>query len=227
MPTTHSTTDMQHQPRHDRKILVVDDEPDVLESTALLIESLGYQAIRLDDAGRILETVERERPALLLQDVRMKDLNLAGLVATLRSNPETAEVPLVFFSAHEDLAGTAARYDAWGYLSKPFGRAELARLLDRVLGSAEEELSSGRKVQRDVRKIFHDQWNLLAAISNYTEILQKAKGLTADEERCIRGLYETLLKLEAKTDRLRSYVTSVVDSLEGFAEERPPRRKQR
>src|SRR6185503_8500139 len=119
------------------KILVVDDEPDVLESTAGLIESLGYTAIRLGDAAGILETVEREKPDVLLQDLKMPGLNVSGLVATLRSNPMTADVPLIFFSANSDLAGTAARYDAWGYLSKPFAKQDLARLLREALGSSE------------------------------------------------------------------------------------------
>lgn len=228
VPALPTNTDPGPRSRHAGKILVVDDEPDVLESTAMLIESLGYEAVRLSDPGKILETIEAEHPVLLLQDLRMSDLNLAGLVATLRSNPDTTELPLVFFSASKDLPSTAARYDAWGYLSKPFSREELARMLERVLGEKDETVLNGRTIQKDVRTLFHDYWNLLAALSNYTEILKEAEGLGRDERRSVRGIDETLLKLEAKTDRLRSYMLSIIESLEAVpGEEVAPTRRRK
>jgi FixJ family two-component response regulator len=198
------------------KVLIVDDEPDVLESTALLVEALGYQAIRLSDPAEILETVEQEQPGILLQDLKMPGLNVAGLVAALRLNPLTAEVPLVFFSAGGDLPTTAARYDAWGYLAKPFGKEELARLLNQVLGAPAKRTGpwQGRDMQREVRSVFHDYWNLLAALSNYILILDRAKGLSAEAQKSVRGLDEIILKLESKTDRLSAYIMALVGSLE-------------
>lgn len=198
------------------KVLIVDDEPDVLESTALLIEALGYQAVRLSEPAEILETVEQEQPGLLLQDLKMPGLNVAGLVAALRLNPRTAEVPLVFFSAGGDLPTTAARYDAWGYLAKPFGKEELARLLNQVLGAPAKRTGpwQGRDMQREVRSVFHDYWNLLAALSNYILILDRAKGLSAEAQKSVRGLDEIILKLESKTDRLSAYIMALVGSIE-------------
>src|SRR5687767_8349022 len=134
------------------KVLIVDDEPDVLESTAGLVESLGYQAIRLSQAAEILDAVEREKPAVLLQDLKMPGLNVSGLVAALRSNPTTADIPIVFFSANADLPGTAARLDAWGYLSKPFAKQDLSRLLREALGSpGPVAIKSGNALHRDIR----------------------------------------------------------------------------
>ncbi|HUR64688.1 MAG TPA: response regulator [Candidatus Thermoplasmatota archaeon] len=198
------------------KVLIVDDEPDVLESTALLVEALGYNAIRLSDPAEILETVEQEQPGILLQDLKMPGLNVAGLVAALRLNPLTAEVPLVFFSAGGDLPTTAARYDAWGYLAKPFGKEELARLLNQVLGAPAKRTGpwQGRDMQREVRSVFHDYWNLLAALSNYILILDRAKGLSSEAQKSVRGLDEIILKLESKTDRLSAYIMALVGSLE-------------
>lgn len=205
------------------KVLIVDDEPDVLESTALLIEALGYQALRLSDPAEILETVEQEQPGILLQDLKMPGLNVAGLVAALRLNPLTAEVPLVFFSAGGDLPTTAARYDAWGYLAKPFGKEELARLLHQVLGAPAKRQGPwrGRDMQREVRSVFHDYWNLLAALSNYILILDRAKGLSAEAQKSVRGLDEIILKLESKTDRLSAYILALVGSLEPVPEQAP------
>src|SRR5687768_3674810 len=119
------------------KVLIVDDEPDVLESTAGLVESLGYEAIRVSNASEIMDTIEKTKPGVLLQDLKMPGLNVSGLVASLRTNPATAEIPIVFFSANSDLPGTAARLDAWGYLSKPFAKQDLARLLREATGAPE------------------------------------------------------------------------------------------
>jgi CheY-like chemotaxis protein len=199
------------------KVLIVDDEPDVLESTGLLIESLGYEVLRVSDPADIIATVEREKPGLILQDLKMPGLNVAGLVAALRLNPETAEVPLIFFSAGTDLATTSARYDAWGYLAKPFGKQELSRLLQQALGAPTTKAltaSAGRDMQRDVRAVFHDYWNLLAALSNYVLVLDETPGLPADAQRAVHGLDELIMKLESKTDRLGTYIRSLVNSLE-------------
>lgn len=196
------------------RILIVDDEPDVLESTALVVKTLGYEALTLSDPGQILDTVEQERPALLLQDLKMPGLNVSGLVAALRVNPETAETPIVFFSAGSDLAATAARYDAWGYLPKPFSPQEMAHLLRKALGPPPTRATPPRDLKREMRTVFHEYWNLLAALSNYIVVLDRASNLSPDEERSVRGLDELILKLESKTDRLRAYVMSLVGTVE-------------
>lgn len=200
------------------KVLIVDDEPDVLESTGLLVEALGYQAIRVSEPGDILATVEREQPGLILQDLKMPGLNVAGLVAALRLNPKTATIPLVFFSAGRDLSTTSARYDAWGYLAKPFGKQELAQLLGQVLGSsASARVPAGRDLQREVRAVFHDYWNLLAALSNYILVLDETPGLPPEAQRAVKGLDELIMKLESKTDRLSTYMRTVASAVESSA----------
>lgn len=197
------------------KVLVIDDEPVILESTALLVQALGYQAVTLRDASDILETIEREKPGLVLQDLKMPGLNVAGLIAALRLNPETAELPVVFFSAGGDVGTVAARYDVWGFLAKPFSRQELARVLNGALGPPRRAAPvAGRAVQRELGNAFHDYWNLLAALSSYIEILHEAQGLPPEAQRAVRGLDEVILKLEAKTDRLRAYLMALVDTLE-------------
>lgn len=187
------------------KVLIVDDEADVLQSTAMVVESLGYEAVQISDPAEILATVGSAHPDVILQDLRMPGLNLAGLVASLRSDPATATVPLVFFSANADVGATAARYDAWGYLAKPFTAQELANVLEKVTGALP---TPRREPEREVRLAFHEYWNLLAALANYGAVLDRMEGLPPQARLAISGLHDTILKLEAKTDRLRSYAMS-------------------
>lgn len=197
------------------KVLIVDDEPDVLESTAGLVESLGYEAIMISQAAEIMDTIEKTKPNVLLQDLKMPGLNVSGLVAALRSNPATAEIPIVFFSANSDLPGTAARLDAWGYLSKPFAKQDLARLLREATGTPEVlGDKTGRALHRDVRGVFHDYWNLLAALSNYIVLLDEATNLPKGLHKTVRGLDDVVLQLESKTDRLQTYLLALVASVE-------------
>lgn len=185
------------------RVLIVDDEVDVLASTAMVVESLGYDVTAVNDPAEILDTIQKVRPDVILQDLRMPGLNLAGLVASLRTHPETATVPLVFFSANTDVSSIAARHDAWGYLAKPFTADQLASVLQRVLGKAPLPAARGSP-ERDVRDAFHDYWNLLAALANYAALLDRLGTLPVEARRIVDGLQETILKLESKTDRLRS-----------------------
>ena len=194
--------------------MIVDDEPDVLESTGLLVESLGYRTLRVSDPAEILESVVREQPALILQDLKMPGLNVAGLLAALRLDPRTAEVPLVFFSASGDLATTAARYDAWGYLGKPFGKEELSRLLQQFNPGSTPGLRASRDLARKLGMMFHDYWNLLAALSNYILVLDEEDNLSPTAKRSVEGLDGLILQLESKTDRLRSYIMAMVNAME-------------
>lgn len=208
----HGVTRTQEKNLKHEKVLIVDDEEDVLKSTEMLVELLGYDAIPLSDPGRVIEVAEQEQPGIILQDLKMKDLNLAGLVASLRSNPNTADIPIVFFSASSDLADIAAKYDAWGYLSKPFGEKELAQVLDDTLhhGSGKTRIPAAETAKKELRAVFHDYWNLISALNNYVEVLERSDRLGPKDRAAVSGLEELVLKLESKTDRLRSYLTRLV-----------------
>jgi CheY-like chemotaxis protein len=207
------------------KVLIVDDDRDVLESTGMLVRSMGVEPVTLTDPSLIVETVEREQPALILQDLRMPDLNVSGVVAALRSNPATADVPLVFFSANADLPTTAARYDVWGYLAKPFSPQELAHLLERALAAHPDAGAlTDRDLQREIRDAFHEYWNALAALNTYASLLTRDAELPPRLKRAATGLDEALLRLESHTDRLRSYLLSLaILPPEPHQEPKPPK----
>lgn len=118
------------------KILVVDDEVSILRSTQLLLEDMGFEVITTSDHGQVLDLARRERPDLLLQDVRMPGLDLDRLVAALRSEPSLRALPILLFSASMDLGETATRVGAEGILDKPFKPNEVLEAVQNVLGAA-------------------------------------------------------------------------------------------
>lgn len=197
-------------------VLIVDPDPDVLQSTALLVEALGYETVRLSEAADIFDTVMRERPALVLQETQMPGLNLAGLMAALRSEPLAASVPVVFFSAILDLPAQAQRHQAAGHLAKPFGFQELARVVERTVGPppGRATFEASQDVEKEVRLAFREYRNMLAAFNNYTTLLDKSKGLVAHDRAHVERLQDLILMLEARTVRLRSYILALLGPAE-------------
>jgi DNA-binding NtrC family response regulator len=193
-------------------ILIVDDERDVRESTAILVEMLGYRVVTIDDPSEVVETAAREGADVILQDLRMPGINVAGLVAALRSHTATAETPVIFFSASEELPRTAARLGAWGYLQKPFGPEELSHLLSTALTPDRRPRTQRDEAMREVRAMFHDEWNVIAALANYASALQASRDLAPRDRNHAEGITHALLKLEARTDHLRTFVCSIVAS---------------
>lgn len=191
-----------------QKILIVDDDEDILRSTEMLVQVLGYEPLTTMDPGQVPEIAAKQQPALILQDLKMKGMNLAGLVASLRSNPATAEIPFVFFSASGDVAHMAAKHDAWGYLPKPFTEKELAQVLSQALKAPRAR--NPEAVRRDMESVFHDYWNVIAALNGYLQVLRRSTSLGALDRRAIDGLEESMLKLESKTDRLHSVLGAII-----------------
>lgn len=115
------------------KVLIADDEQMVLQSTQRLLASLGYEATTVSDAGRIVETIRRERPDVVLQDVRMPGLDVEALVRALRADAEVGRTPVILFSASMEIFELESRVRPAGVLEKPFKPAEAVAAIERAV----------------------------------------------------------------------------------------------
>jgi two-component system OmpR family response regulator len=121
-----------------RKLLVVDDDPDIRRIAALALERIGgFQVTLAEDAPSALESAARDPPDLVLLDVSMPGTDGPATLVALRALAATARVPVVFFTAAssdaevERLMGLGAV----GVVPKPFDVAELPRRIRAILGS--------------------------------------------------------------------------------------------
>ena len=103
-----------------KKLLVVDDEPDILEFLQIILEEEGY-AVITSDKGEFLEQLHNGGlPDLILVDVLLSGKDGREIVKHLKSQGETKHIPVIMFSAHPSAEHTAREAGAEDFVAKPF-----------------------------------------------------------------------------------------------------------
>ena len=118
-------------PRQMKTVLLVDDEPQILETSAYILAHEGYQVLTARSAEEAMALLERTQPHALLLDVKMPGMSGYELCRLIRGNPTTANMPILVVSAlgrplDRQLALEAG---ANGFLRKPFDDRELLAML--------------------------------------------------------------------------------------------------
>lgn len=122
-----------------KRLLVVDDEPNLLRAVAACLKSEGYEVNTARSGREALLQLAEAVPDLLVSDIRMPGMDGYQLARQLRGSPRTALVPIVFLTAKDETAdrieGFRAGVDA--YLTKPFEPEELIAVVDGILSRVE------------------------------------------------------------------------------------------
>ncbi|HET8631571.1 MAG TPA: response regulator [Thermomicrobiales bacterium] len=111
-------------------ILVAEDEPDILELLAMVLEGAGYRVLRARDGAEVLARLVRDRPDLLLTDERLPYLRGTALVAHLQRELGPA-VPAILMSAHGP-----APLPGVPFLPKPFALDQALAAVAGALAAA-------------------------------------------------------------------------------------------
>ena len=114
-------------------VLLVDDDRDVLESTADLLDDLGYSTTCASSAAEALELIDKGlAPSVMLVDVQMPDMNGDAFLAQCAKRPGLADVPRVLLSGGKVPPRLVRDTGALALVSKPYGDRQLTDVLDRV-----------------------------------------------------------------------------------------------
>lgn len=89
-----------HPPTQTRKILAVDDDPQILQALQTRLEQEGYQIVVLNKPVEFWQTLQTEAPDLLLLDISMPDFTGIELCQIVRQAPAWSHLPIVFFTSH-------------------------------------------------------------------------------------------------------------------------------
>lgn len=129
------------------RILVIDDEPDVLLLCRVNLEFAGHEVIDAIDADRGFEAAVEQNPDLVILDIMLPRKDGLTLLRELRSHPTTAEIPIVLLTAKtqgsDQLRGFQAGADE--YITKPFSPAVLTNTVETVFRMSPEERSGFRE----------------------------------------------------------------------------------
>lgn len=118
------------------KIMVVDDEPDVVDLIKLVLESDGYSVITAYSGKECLEKLDKETPDLILLDIMMPQMDGWEVFRRIRADERTANIPVAMLTAKtqsiDKMIGLhVVKVD--DYITKPFGRSELLERIKKIL----------------------------------------------------------------------------------------------
>jgi DNA-binding response OmpR family regulator len=119
-----------------KRILVADDEPNVCRLIQVNLERAGYTVEMVFNGADALAAIRRDRPALVIANILMSQLDGFELLSVLRRAPGLQDMPVILVLATEppDRTGMAGYAGAAAYLTKPFNPADLIATIRGLLG---------------------------------------------------------------------------------------------
>lgn len=125
-----------------KKILVVDDDFEVLETIQLILEIGGFKVSAINEGETIFNEIERFKPDLILLDISLGHIDGRVLCEQLKSIESTAKIPILLISGlykQEDF--TTLDYGQDDFLSKPFQMDVLLKKIAKILTLEEDQPS--------------------------------------------------------------------------------------
>jgi CheY-like chemotaxis protein len=145
--------------RNDKKVLVVDDEPDVRDYLAAILSDAGFQVQTADDGEEALEMIRADPPDFISLDLLMPRRSGRRLLYALQKDRKLARIPVLIVTAHakdhlgrdelSQLLESRILSGPGAYLEKPVDPSELVRCVERALGL--EPLAQGPEAE-DLRR---------------------------------------------------------------------------
>ncbi len=120
-----------------KKIMIVDDEPHLVELVGAILETEGYEVIKCHDGREALEKLKNIKPDLVLLDMMMPGMSGREVCEQIRKNPKIKNLKVIFL--------TVARFSETGkkvldglkvsdYITKPFENEDLVKRVKKVIG---------------------------------------------------------------------------------------------
>jgi signal transduction histidine kinase len=186
-----------------RTILVIEDDIDVRESTADMLDLNGFECVLAANGNEGIALAKRDLPAVIITDIEMPGLNGYQLLQAIRGDPALRATPVIMTTAKADRISARRGMDlgADDYITKPFTEDELIRSIRARLDRKEllEELDAFSHT------VAHDLKNPLATLMGRLGLLQMTLD-TADPATIRRSLRET----SAAADRLNTIIDELL-----------------
>ncbi len=212
------------------KILVVDDEPDALEVLGFKLKEAGYTPIFAKDGTRAIAAARDERPALIVLDLMLPEVDGLEVCKILRRDAATAMIPILMLTAKatemDRVIGLELGAD--DYVTKPFSPRELVLRIKKLLArtkAADDPVVLLRfgdleiDVPRHEVKVSETPVVLTATEFKLLEILARRRGRVQTRERLLQDVWGYDNPIDSRTvdthmRRLREKIGGAADYLE-------------
>jgi DNA-binding NarL/FixJ family response regulator len=176
-----------------KKILVIEDEPEMRRNITALLRYYDYEPIAAENGRVGIEAARREAPDLILCDVMMPELDGYGVLKSLQTDPSLEQIPFIFLTAkgEKDDLRSGMNLGADDYLTKPVANADLVQAIEVRLRRSEKQ------AKREFKPDFSSTEPLLklGLTARATEtLLWLAQGKTNPDIATILGITESTVK---------------------------------
>ncbi len=122
-----------------KSVLVIDDNPDIRENTAEILDMAGYKTFTAENGKKGVDLALKERPDVIVCDIMMPELDGYGVLHLLRKNPDAQHIPFIFLTAKTERTDfrKGMEMGADDYITKPFEDIELLNAIEVRLKKAE------------------------------------------------------------------------------------------
>jgi len=150
-----------------KTILVIDDNNDIRENTAEILELAGYNTLTAENGKKGVDTAIKQKPDVIICDIMMPELDGYGVLHLLRKNADTQNIPFIFLTAKTERSDfrKGMEMGADDYITKPFDDIELlnaveirlkkSEILDQKYAATPQGLTQFIKDVKDVGLIRH------------------------------------------------------------------------
>src|ERR671912_1560226 len=141
-----------------KTILVIDDNNDLRENTAEILDLAGYKTFTAENGKRGVEVATKEKPDVIVCDIMMPELDGYGVLHLLRKNADTQNIPFIFLTAKTERSDfrKGMEMGADDYITKPFDDIELLNAIEVRLRKSEILGTKYASTQQGVTQFIKD-----------------------------------------------------------------------
>ncbi len=177
-----------------KKILVIDDNNDIRENTAEILDLAGYQTVTAENGKKGVELAIKEKPDLIVCDIMMPDLDGYGVLHLLKKNVDTEQIPFIYLTAKTERGDfrKGMEMGADDYITKPFDDLELLRAIEIRLKKMEilqSQFHSGEQGANELLKELETSGLIRMDLDSYDVEQYSKKQILYNEGKRPKFLY--------------------------------------
>ncbi len=169
-----------------KTVLVIDDNPDIRENTAEILDLAGYKTFTAENGKKGVDLALKEKPDVIVCDIMMPELDGYGVLHLLRKNDETLHIPFIFLTAKTERGDfrKGMEMGADDYITKPFEDIELLNAIEVRLKKTAVLENKYAATSQGIKDFINDvkESGLMTQLTDQYEMVALAKKQTLYQE---------------------------------------------